>query len=354
MQISLPDSKVRKIVQKAGNIINRELVSIHQVAELVGLFISACPAVQYGQLYTRQLEFEKTIALQHHGSYNKKFQLSMEANSDISWWVANLNGSSRPIGNIYYSLVITTDASLTGWGAECNGKTTRGAWSFLERRKHVCDWNDWSHEEQERHINELEVLALFYGLKSLADVRNKNILCRMDNTTAISYVNKYGGCRASDVHALAKEIWQWCEARNVILFASYINTKANVVADSLSREKIDSFDFMLGDAYFQKICSNLGKPDIDLFASYITRRCEKYVSWFPNPECEWVDAFTRPWDKYFYAFPPFKLLLKVLQKICDEGLTGIVVAPNWPTQPWYPLFCKLVNNNKILFFEPST
>lgn len=100
MQISLPDSKVRKIVQKAGNIINRELVSIHEVAELVGLFISACPAVQYGQLYTRQLEFEKTIALQHHGSYNKKFQLSMEANSDISWWVANLNGSSRPIGNL--------------------------------------------------------------------------------------------------------------------------------------------------------------------------------------------------------------------------------------------------------------
>ena len=33
---------------------------------------------------------------------------------------------------------------------------------------------------------------------------------------------------------LTKEIWQWCERRNIWIFASYINTKENVIADEIS------------------------------------------------------------------------------------------------------------------------
>ncbi|OXA42207.1 hypothetical protein Fcan01_23311 [Folsomia candida] len=134
------DSKVKKVIEKAGHIVNRQLVSIQDVAELVGLFISACPAVQYGQLYTRQLEFEKTVALRQFGHYNGNIELSNEAKNDISWWIKNVPAASRPIGNMNYKLVITTDGLLTGWGAACNGKSAKGAWSFLEKRKHVLDW----------------------------------------------------------------------------------------------------------------------------------------------------------------------------------------------------------------------
>jgi len=41
-----------------------------------------------------------------------------------------------------------------------------------------------------------------------------------------------------------------------------------------------------------------------------------------------VDAFTLNWNKFFfYAFPPFILVIKVLQKIRAEKAKGIVMVP---------------------------
>ena len=42
-------------------------------------------------------------------------------------------------------LEIFSDASLSGWGASCNGQTTRGP---------------WTNDDADRHINELKLLAL--------------------------------------------------------------------------------------------------------------------------------------------------------------------------------------------------
>jgi hypothetical protein len=56
-----------------------------------------------------------------------------------------------------------------------------------------------------------------------------------------------------------------------------------------------------------------------------------------------VDSFTIPWDSYFgYAFPPFALLSKVLQKVQMEGVKIIVIAPDWPTKPWYTQLQKMM------------
>lgn len=88
------------------------------------------------------------------------------------------------------------------------------------------------------------MLALFNGLKCFSD-QGKEILCRSDNTTAISYINRFGGCKSPKLHAIAKSIWQWCERRSMTIFASYISTKDNFIADGLSRQQLDESDFML-------------------------------------------------------------------------------------------------------------
>jgi len=73
---------------------------------------------------------------------------------------------------------IFSDASLTGWGASSALDRTHG-------------W--WSNEERELHINALELKAAFYGLKCFAsDLSNCEILLRIDNTTAIAYINRFG------------------------------------------------------------------------------------------------------------------------------------------------------------------
>ena len=54
-------------------------------------------------------------------------------------------------------------------------------------------------------------------------------------------------------------------------------------------------------------------------------------------------AFSLDWSQYvFYAFPPFSVILMMLQKIEMDGATGACVVPNWPTQPWYPKLVRMV------------
>jgi hypothetical protein len=82
---------------------------------------------------------------------------------------------------------MSTDASLTGWGAEKNNVFTRVFW---------CG------EERSMHINVLELIAAFNSLKSFcSSFQNCKILIRMDSTTGIAYINKGGGCRSPQIIA---------------------------------------------------------------------------------------------------------------------------------------------------------
>jgi len=82
----------------------------------------------------------------------------------------------------------------------------------------------------------------------------------------------------------------------------------------------------------------------DNFASHVTTQCQQFYSWFPDPLATGVDAFTFNWSDFFYAFPPFNLISRVLRKIVEDNASGVVVVPIWPAQPWYPLFMELCKN----------
>ena len=61
------------------------------------------------------------------------------------------------------------------------------------------------------------------------------------------------------------------------------------------------------------------------------------------------------WSGYkFYAFPPFSLLPKCLQKIRQDRAHGILIAPLWPTQTWFPLLLQyLCDQPWILLPRPD-
>lgn len=42
-------------------------------------------------------------------------------------------------------------------------------------------------------------------------------------------------------------------------------------------------------------------------------------------------------------------MLKVLQKIKNDGACGILVVPNWPSQPWYPVFMSMLTDKPEIF-----
>lgn len=337
MTITLPVEKKNKIKSRIIETMGKNKCSIRYFAELVGLLTAACPAVSYGWMYTKLFEREKFLALDYSDDYNKQMKLGKNLEDDLLWWKDSIDRSYAPIRKHNdYILEIFTDASNTGWGVACGNKSANG---------------NWTEAELALHINELELKAAYYGLKIFcANVRDCNILLRIDNTTAIAYVNRMGGVQHPHLNELARKMWQWCETRNIFIYASYIKSRDNVIADRESRRFNIDTEWQISDQVFSTIVKSLGKPEFDLFASAQNYKCSRYASWKLDPFSEIVDSFTFSWKTvYFYAFPPFCLITKVLEKIRADKATGIVVIPYWPSQPWYPLWSKLVISERIYF-----
>ncbi|KAH9641145.1 hypothetical protein HF086_013002 [Spodoptera exigua] len=155
-----------------------------------------------------------------------------------------------------------------------------------------------------------------------------------------------GGIQFPYLTEITKTLWQWCEQRNIYVFASYIRSSDNIEADAESRRIHPDIEWELSDTSFRKIVNAFGCPEIDLFASRINTKCSRYISWHRDPDAEAVNAFTVDWSScFFYAFPPFSMVLKTLRKILEDKGRGIMVVPFWPTQPWYPLFKSLHSTN---------
>ena len=68
------------------------------------------------------------------------------------------------------------------------------------------------------------------------------------------------------------------------------------------------------------------------------------MSWHPDPGASFIDAFSMSWtDKNFYAFPPFSLISRCIQKVIHDRAQGIMITPLWPTQVWFPQLLEVVD-----------
>ena len=235
------------------------------------------------------------------------------------------------------AVISKSNSSLIGWGGvnETDDVKTGGSWSSSEKMS---------------HINVLELLACFLTLKSLCRYKyNVHIRIFMDNTVAVSYINKMGG-RKGFLNQMARDIWFWCIERHIWLSACHLPGKNNVVADHLSRNFNDDAEWMLNKAIFNKILAKFGQLDVDMFASRLNHQIHKYVSYRPDPHAWAIDAFSMTWSNLIlYMFPPFSLVGRVLQKIVEDRAEVVLVAPLWTTQPWFPCHLRqIVHQSYIL------
>lgn len=162
--------------------------------------------------------------------------------------------------------------------------------------------------------------------------------------TAVTYINEMGGTHSHSCNKVAKKIWLWCISKQIWLSCSHLPGKQNILADSLSRlTESNSTEWSLRQDVFSRISAVFGKPHIDLFASSLNFKVIKFASWKADPNAFVIDAFTCNWsDHFFYAFPPFSLISRCLQKIEQDKARGILILPLWPPQPWFAKFLVLL------------
>ena len=92
-------------------------VTIRELAHVTGLLVSSLPGVQFGRLHYRQLEKDKSRALQlSKGNYDGPVALSNDSRSELEWWVNNITSSFMPITQDKPDFILTTDASKLAGG----------------------------------------------------------------------------------------------------------------------------------------------------------------------------------------------------------------------------------------------
>ncbi|CAB4015453.1 Transposon Tf2-6 poly [Paramuricea clavata] len=268
------------------------------------------------------------------GNFEALVAINNACVEDLQWWVDNIENAFKPVERPKADITIHTDAFKMGWGAVVN-KTAI---------------------ESQEHINSLELKALFMGLKSFyRNLQHKHVQAFMDNTTAVAYVNSMGGTKSTQVNKLAKEVWNWCIEHGVHLTATHIPGSTNVDADKESRHFNDNTEWMLRPDIFKQLVGKFGSPNIDLFASRLNRQVSCFASWRPDPEATHIDAFSIDWSKFFfYAFPPFSLVAQCLQKVEWDQAEGIIVVPNWPTQPWFSKLMQLLTETPWIIPKSKT
>ena len=299
MTIALPPAKISDLQKEASGLLKHSPVPTKSLERFVGKLVATKPAVYIAPLRYRALQSLKVAATLAH---QEQTVLSQEACKDLRWWISQLPAHcSSPLLRLEASTVITSDASIQGWGAVCQGVRTGGRWTA---------------KESQSHINMLELKAAFLAIQSfLKEQEAVNVLVRLDNRTAIAYLNRMGSSSLTPLCRLAIQVWDWCLTRQIVLQAEYLPGVENTTADWESRHNQDSSDWQLCPSVFDTLSHMLGPFSIDLFASRTNHQLPSYCSWRPvteisvrvksvRPDRFWIPKLVRPDQIWLTKFSP--------------------------------------------------
>ncbi|XP_051505143.1 uncharacterized protein LOC127412641, partial [Myxocyprinus asiaticus] len=242
--------------------------------------------------------------------------LILAHSTDLSFLQAGV-----PLELVSRRIVVTTDASKTGWGAVCNGHAATGLWTGPRLR--------W-------HINCLELLAILLALRRFRPLIQGNyVLVRTDSTAAVAYVNRQGGLRSRCMSQLARRLLLRSQQHLKSLRATHIPGNLNATADALSRQVPRRGEWRLHPQVVQLIWSRFGQAQVDLFASQESSHCPLWYALTEAPLG--IDTLAHSWPPgiHKYAFPPVSLLTQTLCKVREDEEQVVLVAPYWPTQTWF-------------------
>ena len=76
-----------------------------------------------------------------------------------------------------------------------------------------------------------------------------------------------------------------------------------------------------------------------LFVSRLTAQLPQFFSWRPDPLALATNPLLQDWSiLQAYANPPWNLMGRTLAKVQrDTEELMLLIAPVWPSQPWYPI-----------------
>ena len=222
-----------------------------------------------------------------------------------------------------------SDASGYGGGLVMDHPPIEARWHWLDsERPHSINWKEMAAPELGLRTAEREHPGVLY---------HSLIRGQLDNTTAVSYINRMGGSNPA-ISDLAERLWSWLLQMGSFMQAEHLAGVLNVRADVASRWRDDRSEWRLSEQAWSVVERRFGPHTVDLFASRRNAQLPRYFSRWQDPDAALTDAFKQPWAREVnpFAHPPISIIPRVLDKVREEKVEITLVAPVWASQAWLP------------------
>ncbi len=331
------EDRIRSTTACARQILAKEAAPARLWTRLLGLQASMTAILPDCRRHMRLIQLHVLSRFNiRRDPMSKKIPHTPAVRQALLWWTLPENlGPGMPFSSRRSSYTLTTDASKAGWGAHMDDKQVSGLWSKSLAKN---------------HINILELWAVHLALRHfLPRVRHHRVTVRCDNMSVVAYINKQGGTRSKSLCLQTLKLLTWCHRFDIELHAIHLPGEDNTLADALSRKgtKISgpskvrgsSVEWHLNPVVCQTVFRNRDRPLIDLFANKTNKQLPTYCSWQRDPAALQQDAMSMSWENCnVYAFPP----------IPTPNCKMILIAPQWPRQPWFPRLLSLLSETPLI------
>ncbi|XP_034564504.1 uncharacterized protein LOC117830473 [Notolabrus celidotus] len=322
-RVTLSEGRLTSLMHCLSLFERGKVISFRLCLRLLGLMASVISVVPLGLLMMR--DFQRWVAalrLCPRRHLSRRVKVTPTCLAALRPWrdAADL-ASGVALGTVSSRVTMTTDASLSGWGATLSGRTVNGT---------------WSPRLAQAHINVLELWAVFLALQHfLQFIQGHHVLVKTDNSTVVAYINRQGGTRSLQLHTLARKMIMWSSTRLLSLRATHVPGVLNRGADLLSRGNPLYGEWTLHPQVVEQIWQRYGRAAVDLFASRENAQCPLYFSLSEVNAPLGMDALAHPWpDVLLYAFPPLSLISPTLARVRQQSLSLILIAPQWTSKHW--------------------
>ena len=267
MELSLPLAKVEKLKSLASSILSSGTASKKDLECLGGLMSHCSYVVKGGRTFSRRV-FDLAASYTRH---SRRIPLSSAIRADLEWWLAFchvFNGRACIIKD-FHPVPIISDSSFMGFGAWAGLDWIAGFWNPEDQPPavqagcgHIPD--PPSFDKCGRNINVCELWPVVAALHRWApSYRKSRVHIITDNMQVLAMINT-GRSANKTCMSWLRELFWICFVNNIDLFATYIKSEDNVLADALSRAAYPGVTQKCIDLLqkFNMCCSPPSRPDL--------------------------------------------------------------------------------------------
>ena len=90
MTVTLTEDRITRVQKICDDMLKAKLVTIRQLAEIVGTLVALEPGADFAPLHYRRADIYKAHVLRvHGGEFDSKVPLDANTREDITWWREN-------------------------------------------------------------------------------------------------------------------------------------------------------------------------------------------------------------------------------------------------------------------------